>query len=291
MVISTAALASGMQACSAHAPAGFAECGDTDTDVNHCLGGIFMGFDFNGKRVVIAGGSRGIGRGIALAFAQSGAAVSVCARNPDSLKAVDAELRAYGHPVHTASCDLAVGEQIHAYIAAAGNALGGIDILVNNASGFGGGDSEAGWDASFNVDLMATVRAGHAALPFLRQSAEGAIVNITSISSLHPSVRTASYAAIKAAVAHYTATHALALAPERIRVNAVAPGSIEFPGGSWEQRKTTDPTLYESIMRSIPFGRLGTPEEIANVVLFLASPYAGWITGQMLVVDGGQVLT
>ncbi|MFC0400900.1 SDR family NAD(P)-dependent oxidoreductase [Paraburkholderia rhizosphaerae] len=250
-----------------------------------------MSFDFNGKRVVVAGGSRGIGRGIALAFAQAGAAVSVCARNADSLKTVDAELRAHGHLVHTASCDLAVGAQINAYIDAAGHALGGIDILVNNASGFGGGDTEAGWEAGINVDLMATVRAGHAALPFLRQSSSGAIVNITSIAALHPSIRTASYAAVKAAVAHYTASHALALAPDRIRVNAVAPGSIEFPGGSWEQRKATDPKLYESILRSIPFGRLGTPDEIANVVLFLASPYAGWITGQMLVVDGGQVLT
>jgi 3-oxoacyl-[acyl-carrier protein] reductase len=164
-------------------------------------------------------------------------------------------------------------------------------VLINNASGFGGGDSEAGWEAGFNVDLMATVRAGHAALPWLRRSASGAIVNVTSIAALHPSTRTTSYAALKAAVAHYTASHALALAPQRIRVNAVAPGSIEFPGGSWEQRKTTDPKLYERTLRSIPFGRLGTPEEIANAVLFLASPYAGWVTGQMLVVDGGQVLT
>ncbi|HEY4354020.1 MAG TPA: SDR family oxidoreductase [Paraburkholderia sp.] len=250
-----------------------------------------MAFDFNGKRVVVAGGSRGIGRGIALAFARSGAAVSVCARNPDSLKAIDTELREHGHPVHTATCDLAVAEQINRYIAAAGDALGGIDILINNASGFGGGDSEAGWEAGFNIDLMATVRAGHAALPFLKQSTSGAIVNVTSIAALHPSTRTTSYAAIKAAVAHYTASHALALAPDRIRVNAVAPGSVEFPGGSWAQRKATDPKLYEGTLRHIPYGRFGTPDDIANAVLFLASPYAGWVTGQSLVVDGGQLLT
>jgi 3-oxoacyl-[acyl-carrier protein] reductase len=250
-----------------------------------------MGFDFNGKRVVVAGGSRGIGRSIALGFAQAGAAVSVCARNPEGLKAVAAELAAYDHPVHTAACDLADGEAISAYIAAAGEALGGIDILINNASGFGGGDTEAGWEAGIQVDLMATVRAGHAALPFLRQSADAAIVNVTSISALRPSTRTQSYAAIKAAVMHYTASNALTLAPDRIRVNSVAPGSIEFPGGSWEQRKQSDPKLYERILHSVPFGRLGTPEEVASVVLFLASSHAAWITGQTLVVDGGQVLT
>jgi 3-oxoacyl-[acyl-carrier protein] reductase len=250
-----------------------------------------MGFDFNGKRVVVAGGSRGIGRSIALGFAQAGAAVSVCARNLEGLKAVEAELAVYNHPVHTAPCDLADGEAITAYIAAAGEALGGIDILINNASGFGGGDTEAGWHAGIQVDLMATVRAGHAALPFLRKSANAAIVNVTSIAALRPSPRTQSYAAIKAAVAHYTASHALALAPDRIRVNAVAPGSIEFPGGSWEQRKTSDPKLYERILHSVPFGRLGTPAEVASAVLFLASSHAGWITGQTLVVDGGQVLT
>lgn len=250
-----------------------------------------MGFDFTGKRVVVTGGSRGIGRSIALGFAQAGAAMSVCARNVQGLKAVEAELVAYGHPVHIAPCDLAEDRAIGAYIAAAGEALGGIDILINNASGFGGGDTEAGWKASVEVDLMATVRAGHAALPFLRKSANASIVNVTSISALHPSSRTQSYAAIKAAVMHYTASHALTLARDRIRVNAVAPGSIEFPGGSWEQRKTSDPALYDRILRSVPFGRLGRPGEVAGAVLFLASEHAGWITGQTLVVDGGQVLT
>jgi 3-oxoacyl-[acyl-carrier protein] reductase len=110
-----------------------------------------MGFDFNGKRVVVAGGSRGIGRSIAQGFAHAGAAVSVCARNLQGLKAVEAELAVYNHAVHTAPCDLADGEAITAYIAAAGEALGGIDILINNASGFGGGDTEAGWQRCARV--------------------------------------------------------------------------------------------------------------------------------------------
>lgn len=249
-----------------------------------------MGFDFNGKRVVVTGGSRGIGRSIALDFARSGASVSVCARGLQGLRTVEAELRAFGHPVHTAPCDLAAAGAIDKYVATAADALGGIDILINNASGSGYEDSDAGWEAGIQVDLLATVRASRAALPFLRQSSGGAIVNMTSIAAFRPSILSQPYAAIKSAVAHYTASHALALAPDRIRVNSVAPGSTEFPGGSWEERKTSDREVYERTLRSIPFGRLGMPGEVASAVLFLASAHAGWITGQTLVVDGGQLL-
>jgi 3-oxoacyl-[acyl-carrier protein] reductase len=249
-----------------------------------------MAFDFTGRRAVVAGGSRGIGRSIALAFAQAGAAVSVCARGADGIARVRGELAACGRPAHAATCDLGDAGAVARYIAEAAAALGGIDVLVNNASGFGLTNDEPGWAASVAVDLMATVRASEAALPYLKQSSAAAIVNTSSISALRPSARTPPYGALKAAVVHYTQSHAVALAPARIRVNSVAPGSIEFPGGMWEERKTADPALYNRILASIPFGRLGRPEEIANAVLFLASDDASWITGQTLVVDGGQML-
>jgi 3-oxoacyl-[acyl-carrier protein] reductase len=249
-----------------------------------------MAFDFTGRRAVVAGGSRGIGRSIALAFAQAGAAVSVCARGADGIARVRGELAACGRPAHAATCDLGDAGAVARYIAQAAAALGGIDVLVNNASGFGLTNDEPGWAASVAVDLMATVRASEAALPHLKQSSAAAIVNTSSISALRPSARTPPYGALKAAVVHYTQSHAVALAPARIRVNSVAPGSIEFPGGMWEERKTADPALYNRILASIPFGRLGRPEEIANAVLFLASDDASWITGQTLVVDGGQML-
>ncbi len=136
---------------------------------------------------------------------------------------------------------------------------------------------------------MATVRATHAALPHLEAS-RGCIVNVSSISGFRPSTRTPAYAAVKALLINYTASQAAMYAPQGIRVNAVAPGSIEFPGGSWEARRSSDPKLYGAILASIPFGRLGTPEEVAEVVLFLASPHARWVTGQTVVVDGGQML-
>ncbi len=247
-------------------------------------------FDFHGYRVVVAGGSRGIGRSIALGFAEAGAAVSVCARGAAALEETRQALAAHDVPAHTQSCDLADAGATDAYVANAAAALGGIDVLVNNASGYGFDDSDEGWLAGFNVDLMAAVRASRAALPHLMASAHGCILHTGSIAAFRPRASGAAYAAVKAALSQYTTSQALALAEQRIRVNAIAPGSIAFPDGLWERRRLERPELYRATLAKIPFGRFGKPEEIAHAALFLASPWAGWITGQTLVVDGGQML-
>jgi len=249
-----------------------------------------MQMNVQGKRVVVAGGSKGIGRSIALAFAAGGAAVSICARGAEALAKTRAELATFGGTVHAATCDLASEAAIAAYVPAAATVLGGIDVLVNNATGYGWGDDEASWEQSIAVDLLAAVRASRAAIPFLLKGTGASITNIASGSGLNPSVRTPAYGAAKAAIIHYTRTQAAALIGQGIRVNCVAPGSIEFPGGIWGNRRRAELALYNATLATCPAGRMGRPEEVANVVLFLASPLASWVTAQIIGVNGGQGL-
>ncbi len=247
-------------------------------------------FDFSGRCVLIAGGSKGIGRCMALAFAHAGAAVAVCARGETGLATLRADAETQGTPLHTTAADLSDPDQIHAWLHAATAAVGGIDVLVNNATGYGMADDEDGWATSLQIDLMATVRASRLALPWLQESNDACILNLSSIAAQQPRPGNAPYAAAKAALSHYTTSQALGLAPHRIRVNAIAPGSIDFADGLWDRRRTEDPALYQRTLAKIPFGRYGRPQDVADAALFLCSPLARWITGQVLNVDGGQVL-
>jgi 3-oxoacyl-[acyl-carrier protein] reductase len=248
-----------------------------------------MNIDFTGKKAIVCGGSRGIGKAIALGFAACGGDVSICARDAETLEETRAAIGAFGHTAHAGVADLAKEDAVRAYTRAAVDALGGVDFLVNNASAFGSSDDDTGWTRSLAIDMMAIVHATQEALPALKAS-KGSVLNISSIAAMHTAARQPPYGAIKAAVIHYTGTQAAMYAKDGVRVNCIAPGSIEFPGGVWDRRKSDNPRLYGAVLNSIPFGRLGHPEEIANVALFLASPFASWVTGQTIAVDGGQLL-
>lgn len=247
-------------------------------------------FDFTDYRIAIAGGSKGIGRAITLSFLAAGATVSVCSRGQDGLDALARDASANSHRLHVQRCDLAQVDQIERWIDDAAKVMGGMDVLVNNATGYGFREDDESWLVDFNIDLMAAVRASRFALPHLQQSKHACILHTSSIAAFHPRRSGPPYAAMKAAVNHYTKTQALVLAEHRIRVNAIAPGSIDFPGGVWDRTHHEHPDQYAAVQAKIPFGRYGTPEEIAHVALFLASPLAGWVTGQILCVDGGQGL-
>lgn len=237
--------------------------------------------------VVITGGSKGIGRATALAFADEGANVAICARSAGPIEATTKEIEARGVKAFGAPCDVSDGDALAGFLDAAKEALGGVTALVNNASGFGVTDDEAGWKAGFDVDMMASVRATWKVVPWIAEAGGGTVIHIASTSGLEAGSPPA-YAAVKAALMSHSKTLAINLAPQKIRVNTIAPGSIEFPGGMWETIKKVNEPAYEAIRGSIPFGRLGTAEEVAAAVVFLSSAPASWITGVTLSVDGGQ---
>ena len=242
------------------------------------------------KKVIVTGASKGIGLAIANEFAKEGASVSICARGRDSLESARELVAGNGGIVYADICDVSDKKNLIKYIENAVQNLGGLNILVNNPSGFGRSDDEDGWQAGIDVDLMALVRASWTAVPFIEKTGGGSIIHTSSISGLTSSLRTPPYGAVKAAVIQYTKTQALQLASKNIRVNCIAPGSIDFPGGTWDDAKKNNPKLYAGIQNSIPFGRLGRPEEVAELALFLASDAASWVTGETVAVDGGQML-
>lgn len=246
-----------------------------------------MDLGLTGKVGVITGASAGIGRSIASGLAAEGASVAICARRPEPLAQTEAALVATGASVFAAPCDVSDPAALDAFLEAAKQRFGRIDVLICNASGFGVTDDEDGWAASLNVDVLASVRAARKVIPWMQATGGGSIQFVSSISGLEAG-SPAPYAAAKAALISYAKTLAVNLGPQRIRVNTIAPGSIEFEGGRWANARANNAARYNTVLQSIPWGRLGTAEEVADVAVFLASDRSRWITGECICVDGGQ---
>ncbi len=237
------------------------------------------------SRVLVTGGTRGIGRAIVEAFLDEGAEVGFCARNPDEVSATEAAL-SERRKVAGGAVDVGDGPALAAWVTAAADAMGGIDTVVANASALAIPDTEDNWQASLNVDLMHTVRLVNAALPHLERSDNASVVAISSVSGRESDFASGPYGTAKTAIIGYVHGLAFQLAGRGIRANTVSPGNTYFDGGVWQSIEKGDPALYQAAVELNPTGHMGIPQEVAAAVVFLASRRASRISGTNLVVDG-----
>lgn len=246
-----------------------------------------MDLQLKGKAALITGSSKGIGRAIAETLAAEGCNVGICARNQGEVDEAVKSLSGKGVKVVGEVVDITDAKSYESWIEKCAKDFGGIDIFVANVSAGGADVSEDGWRANFEADMLGTWRGVNAVLPYLEKSSAGSIVMISSTAALEGFMGATPYAAFKAAIINYAGNLALDLAPKGISVNAVSPGPIFFKGGAWDQIKEAMPEIYDNTLANIPMGRMGTLDDVANQVAFLASPVSTYTTGCNIVVDGG----
>jgi 3-oxoacyl-[acyl-carrier protein] reductase len=233
-----------------------------------------MDLQLAGKRVLVTGGTRGIGRAIVAGFLDEGAVVGFCARSADEISDTEKAV------------DVGDGDALAAWVQQSAESFGGLDVVVANVSALAIPDTEENWLASLNVDLMHTVRLVRAALPHLEASESASVIAISSVSGRESDFASGPYGTAKTAIVGYIHGLAMQLAGTGVRANTVSPGNTYFEGGVWASIETGNPELFATALGLNPTGQMGTPSEVADAVVFLASPRASRISGTNLVVDG-----
>jgi NAD(P)-dependent dehydrogenase (short-subunit alcohol dehydrogenase family) len=246
-----------------------------------------MDLGLRGKKAIVTGATRGIGRAIVDLFAAEGADIGLCARSAGEVATTLSELRRCGVNAVGEPVDVRDGVAYRSWLERTTQALGGCDIFVPNVSAGGGFDSEQTWLANFEVDVMHTVRGCDTLMPHLEKSGAGSIVVIASTAALETFAVPMAYNALKAATIVFAKQLSQHVGGKGVRVNSVSPGPIDFEGGAWGNIKVTTPDYYNAVVGQIPCGRMGTPEEVARIVAFVASPAGSLITGANIVADNG----
>jgi len=248
-----------------------------------------MDLQLKGKRAIVTGATRGIGRAIAETLAREGCSVAICARNADQVSETVEALKTKGVSASGGVVDIADGDALKAWIVKAGDEFGGLDILVSSAGAMAIGPDKTAWEKNLQIDIFGAVNSVEAALPMLEEAAkekgDAAIVAIGSTAAVN-AAEPSSYGAIKAALVHYIRGLAKQNASKHVRANVVSPGTVYFEGGVWHRVEQRAPEVFKTNLARNPMGRMATPQDIANAAVFLASPCSSFTTGINMIVDG-----